>query len=1122
MASSGSGGATTLSRWRPAILVIIGLTAAYGIYQVHTTLYSTSATLKDHQLRRRNAVHRSNIQRPAPPVSTDLESQNDPLQHGRRAAALAQDALENLETVYSSGMAGSQYGVVAIELASGARMNVTLHPRTLPSQGQLSTIYDTDELRIQDVRNALEAVFLDAFLDAELSAVNHIPTRVENYLATRLSNRGIQAASVRQAIERYNSSNRQSASNLEAEPRRSIALRQLSDNVLFRPASDNLDFPEEQDRSSIADDRIQENIERITDMGLEDNDLEDGREDDQELLGLLFNIAEDKARRDGYVHRGVTCNSCDMMPIRGIRYRCSNCLDYDLCETCEAQQVHYKTHLMYKVRIPAPFIGNPRQAQPVCYPGKPSKSPSMLLSSKKVEFRLMTAFEFTELDGLWDQFKCLAATEWPSDPHELGMAINRRTFDKSFISSISVKPPPPNLLYDRMFAYYDTNNDGLIGFEEFITGLSSLRMKGNPDRTKRIFNGYDLDRDGYVNRRDVLRMFRAFYALSKELSRDSVVHLEEEYVEASNTRELIEGSQPLSSAFTGPINPGEASRIGDGKELNENGDLQALGDISVVRENEEDSDDPQRIIADAAQRSLERSSGHRNRWTSMILSEPEPPSPVTSFASVERSHRSDSLPVQDVINSESQPERIAHLVENGFHEEEDDDNGNEENQELPGFVSLEDIETILGRPYVLGQDLSSFKTRLEIIQLAKARIMREEAAALESARQESVKERWRRRKFYIDEEEGVKAPEGFDPAEDVDFSQVNGHKDDYTNGTGANSPVADKTRDASSRSRSSSKVRFEDELSDAELETRSNGSVSSRNIPVGERWGGYEIPVAEQDAGKELLYRVTQQALNEIIDPVFKEKEDLAMKVLDTADERRRWASILSYFGTIKPRPIYSQKSFSESMKDDIDAKFGALWTSLSNLPQPPSYPDNPRPSPAAYDRQYGNIIPMILEEERHQTSLEDLLWSSHFLTRPADFPDDTTPSMMQRPDPTLPQNRPELPPAETTQAPSDPIEAPIKALIKAPINASVEASIEASIEPQAGNIRSKRLKGPLPEQNMKEIIRLKQLIELEVFEQEVRERGGPGRISLDEFEAFLNDHRELGFLGNWIEMGNF
>jgi hypothetical protein len=92
--------------------------------------------------------------------------------------------------------------------------------------------------------------------------------------------------------------------------------------------------------------------------------------DSQNLLNLLYAIAEDQARKEGYVHRGITCNNCNSSPIRGIRYKCGNCVDYDLCENCESFECHYKTHVFIKIRIPIPPLANPRSALlNVFYPG---------------------------------------------------------------------------------------------------------------------------------------------------------------------------------------------------------------------------------------------------------------------------------------------------------------------------------------------------------------------------------------------------------------------------------------------------------------------------------------------------------------------------------------------------------------------------------------------------------------------------------------------------------------------------------------------------------------------------------------------------------------------------------
>jgi hypothetical protein len=50
------------------------------------------------------------------------------------------------------------------------------------------------------------------------------------------------------------------------------------------------------------------------------------------------------------VHRGVTCNVCEKCPIRGVRYKCANCRDFDVCELCEAQVCTHK-HGQYRAGV---------------------------------------------------------------------------------------------------------------------------------------------------------------------------------------------------------------------------------------------------------------------------------------------------------------------------------------------------------------------------------------------------------------------------------------------------------------------------------------------------------------------------------------------------------------------------------------------------------------------------------------------------------------------------------------------------------------------------------------------------------------------------------------------------
>jgi len=52
---------------------------------------------------------------------------------------------------------------------------------------------------------------------------------------------------------------------------------------------------------------------------------------------------------DPNVHVGVTCDSCNKSPIVGVRYKCANCANYDLCAECEAKGGHIGSHVFVKL-----------------------------------------------------------------------------------------------------------------------------------------------------------------------------------------------------------------------------------------------------------------------------------------------------------------------------------------------------------------------------------------------------------------------------------------------------------------------------------------------------------------------------------------------------------------------------------------------------------------------------------------------------------------------------------------------------------------------------------------------------------------------------------------------------
>ncbi|KAK4136630.1 hypothetical protein BT67DRAFT_454424 [Trichocladium antarcticum] len=831
----------------------------------------------------------------------------------------------------------------------------------------------------------------------------------------------------------------------------------------------------------------------------------------QNIVNLLFRVSEDNARRNAYVHRGCQCNGCGFSPIRGIRYRCANCVDFDLCETCESQGIHTKTHIFYKIRVPAPRLGA-RHLQPVWYPGDPENCLRLLPKQLMARLSRETGFERPELEALWEQWTFMANTEWREDPDELGLAMDRKTFERYLVPSGGYRHITPNLLHDRMFAFYDDNNDDLIGFSEFLRGTAYRKRK---DRLRRIFSGYDVDGDGYVNRRDFLRLFRTYYVLFKQMHKDLLDGLDDQVMSSTEVEQLITSRQPLSSLFgrEGGFPQGDTDRPMQGKVVNNTtGEVHISdGGVRAVNEDTPDTTDRQSLLLSLFTKQTTprfaeslfipamdniRPAGDRPSGLEYLNGLLNPPTRISDLPALLLGETRDGDDFVVVLNTGGAQE--------GSSDEREAPDG-DETLTAPGEngvpASGEDRAE-----HRLGTDGSSNEGEAVPNEQEVRRpsyMVTPGRRARQNARRKLF-DRWKRRQFYLDEEEGALPPDDWSDDDDV-LANVNGSAKDYKT---PHHPML-------FRSRSSSRVRFAEDTDDFDI--RSNPSTSSRSIP--ERWGGMEIPDAERDVGKEVFYQIIQQAFNEILDTLFIAKEDLAVKAAETKEQRDKYRT---FFESIN---LDEEKESQEGSEHNTSGPKPPQDRSLQELLATTGYAIDAAASQA--ESHTGEETAASFEEtdDASETDEEDEippLENADDGTSPVEEPLPSADSQPLR-DPTMPQFRPNastlstgssfemVPPAngdhQTTSTPVPP---------------APRQHPTSNRTKNAGTAGSKKSRSASPTPKPISRATLIEWKRLDLAEADAKARGGWGRLNYDEFERIYRAEEangsRLDYLGTWID----
>ena len=147
------------------------------------------------------------------------------------------------------------------------------------------------------------------------------------------------------------------------------ALKQLLEKEKIKRENEEKVRLEEEKKAKLEQEELQKSLEKIV-LDAVNKKLENLKEDliretlKEATRKINANKKTEKSEQckspEKVVHTIFTCDGCGVGPIVGVRFHCTQCFNYDLCEECEKKDLHPQDHPLIKHKTKANFHHMPR------------------------------------------------------------------------------------------------------------------------------------------------------------------------------------------------------------------------------------------------------------------------------------------------------------------------------------------------------------------------------------------------------------------------------------------------------------------------------------------------------------------------------------------------------------------------------------------------------------------------------------------------------------------------------------------------------------------------------------------------------------------------------------------